>query len=505
MLSSYPRSSAVKLDPAGVVAHRSIKGELVSPARLIRDLGLGQDGPLVLLDSAGGSPDLCSYSFLAWDPRLTLSVRAGAARLSGDAIAAADGASLETPAADPFQLVRELLAALEPDEPADADGLGLPMAGGALGMVSYDAGRYIERLPSLAADDLELPEISFIFPRRLICFDHRRSLVHLLFEDPPPGELQKAAEAIGRQGLLPPPEMPASIGRHAFSLSSAARSNLTRESFKHMVRRAKEYVLAGDIFQSNLSQRLELDYDGAGLDLYSALRLVNPSPFAGYLDAGCFRLISSSPERLVQLDGRRVQTRPIAGTRRRGVDLSEDDDLTQELNLDPKERAEHIMLVDLERNDMGRVCDYGSVHVDELMVNEAYSHVIHIVSNVRGMLHRSKDALDLLKAMFPGGTITGCPKVRCMQIIDELEPVRRGPYTGSFGYIGYNGNMDMNIIIRTLVQIGEKVYAQAGAGIVADSDPEREYRETLRKAEAMVRAVQLAGSTAADCGYRVSG
>ena len=215
-------------------------------------------------------------------------------------------------------------------------------------------------------------------------------------------------------------------------------------------------------------------------------------PFAGYLEFDGYQVISSSPERLVQLEGRQAQTRPIAGTRRRGADFSEDHDLRQELNLDPKERAEHIMLVDLERNDLGRVCDYGSVNVNELMVNEAYSHVIHIVSNVRGILHQRQDALDLLRAMFPGGTITGCPKVRCMEIIDELEPVRRGFYTGSFGYIGYNGDMDMNIIIRTLVRRDNKVYAQAGAGIVADSDPEREYRETLRKAEAMVHAVELA-------------
>jgi anthranilate/para-aminobenzoate synthase component I len=284
-----------------------------------------------------------------------------------------------------------------------------------------------------------------------------------------------------------------------------------------MVRRAKEYILAGDIFQSNLSQRLEMGFDGDSLGLYQALRLVNPSPFSGYIDmsgpdggaaaagGGAFQVISSSPERLVQLRGRKAQTRPIAGTRRRGVDRAEDHGLTRELNLDPKERAEHIMLVDLERNDLGRVCDYGSVRVTELMVNEAYSHVIHIVSNVEGVLHHSRGPTDLLRAMFPGGTITGCPKVRCMEIIDELEPVRRGPYTGSFGYIGYNGNMDMNIIIRTLLRRGDTVYAQAGAGIVADSDPEREYRETLRKAEAMVRAVELARDMATDPGCRISG
>jgi len=379
--------------------------------------------------------------------------------------------------------------------------LGLPITGGAFGLISYDAARYIEKLPSLAVDDLDLPELCLIFPRRLICFDHQRGKAHLFFEDPAPGEMERAEKVILQCQATTPPRPPIKLGRHLYSLSAVTRSNMTKESFTHMVRRAKEYIRAGDIFQSNLSQRLELAYDGDSLDLYQALRTVNPSPFAGFLELGDemngFQLISSSPERLVQLDGRRAQTRPIAGTRRRGVDFIEDGSLTRELNLDPKERAEHIMLVDLERNDLGRVCDYGSVQVNELMINEAYSHVIHIVSNVQGVLHKKKDALDLLRAMFPGGTITGCPKIRCMEIIDELEPVRRGPYTGSFGYIGYNGNMDMNIIIRTLVRKGDMVYAQAGAGIVADSDPQREYRETLRKAEAMVRAVKLAKASVA--------
>jgi len=508
------------LTRARAVSYRRIEVDLSNPVGLIRRLGLPGSGPFVLLDSAGGNPDLCRFSLLAWNPRLTLSVRRGVATLHGpdaqvvDGLLGDEGTSFEV--GDPFALVRELLLALAPDPlnlpwidgfAADADGVGcpgagasvasadsaaLPVTGGAFGMVSYDAGRYVEKLPSLAADDLGLPEFHLIFPRRLICYDHWQGVAHLIFEDAAPGELEEAESALRRQQAAGAPAAPRDVGRHAYSLSSATRSNLTRASFKHMVRRAREYIIDGDIFQSNLSQRLELDFTGDSLDLYSCLRAVNPSPFAGYLELGGYQVISSSPERLVQLEGRRAQTRPIAGTRRRGIDFSEDADLRQELNLDPKERAEHIMLVDLERNDMGRVCRYGSINVSELMVNEAYSHVIHIVSNVVGELHEKKDALDLMKAMFPGGTITGCPKVRCMEIIDELEPVRRGPYTGSFGYFGYNGNMDMNIIIRTLVRLGDRVYAQAGAGIVADSDPEREYRETLRKAEAMVRAVELA-------------
>jgi len=394
--------------------------------------------------------------------------------------------------------LKELQASLAPDDLLIPDGTtNLPLTGGAFGLLSYDAGRYIEELPLMAVDDIDMPDFDLIFPRRLICYDHVAGIAHLVFEDAAPGELEEVESALRRQAIVGAPEQPEDIGREDFRLSSNTGSNLTSDEFQAMVRRAKEYILDGDIFQSNLSQRLELDFEGDSLELYDALRTVNPSPFAGYLEMDGYHIISSSPERLVQLQGRQAQTRPIAGTRRRGVDFGDDDDMVEELNLDPKERAEHIMLVDLERNDMGRVCDYGTVRVNELMVNESYSHVIHIVSNVQGELHDKKDAVDLLRAMFPGGTITGCPKVRCMEIIEELEPVRRGPYTGSFGYIGYNGDMDMNIIIRTLVRRGDKVYMQAGAGIVADSDPEREYHESLRKAEAMVRAVELAKRKAA--------
>ncbi len=472
---------------ARLVVHQKIKAPLTSPALLIRELDLAGKGPLALLDSAGGAPALCRFSFLAWDPRLVLTIRDGAATVRTEA-----GIFSGVPAGDPFLLLRVLLARLAPGEAPEAAELGLPLSGGAFGLIGYDACRYIEKLPRQAADDLGFPELCFIFPRRLICYDHLEGAAHLFFEDPSRGDMERATAALlGCAGLEPEPA--AQVDRRGFGLSARARSNVSRGSYKNMVRRAKEYIFAGDIFQANLSQRLEIPYGGDSLELYSALRAVNPSPFAGYLDLDGFQLVSSSPERLVQLNAGTAQTRPIAGTRGRGGDGIEDDLLTEELNLDQKERAEHIMLVDLERNDLGKVCSYGSVRVNELMVNEAYSHVIHIVSNVKGELHEGKDALDLLKAMFPGGTITGCPKVRCMQIIDELEPVRRGPYTGSFGYIGYNGNMDMNIIIRTLVRRGGMVYAQAGAGIVVDSDPEREYRETLRKAEAMVNAVRLAG------------
>jgi anthranilate/para-aminobenzoate synthase component I len=257
-----------------------------------------------------------------------------------------------------------------------------------------------------------------------------------------------------------------------------------------MVRRAKEYIAAGDIFQANLSLRLAADIgDADPLNIYGILREVNPSPFAAYLDFGEYQIVSSSPERLVRVKDGVVDTRPIAGTRPRGRDRLEDDEMRAELLLNEKERAEHIMLIDLERNDLGKVSDYGSVTVDELMITEQYSHVIHIVSNVRGDLAHGRDCFDVIRATFPGGTITGVPKVRCMQIIEELEKRRRGPYTGSLGYIGFNGSMDLNIIIRTFLVKKGKAYVQAGAGIVADSDPEREYYESLKKAEALINTL----------------
>jgi para-aminobenzoate synthetase component 1 len=258
------------------------------------------------------------------------------------------------------------------------------------------------------------------------------------------------------------------------------------------VKRCKEYIAAGDIYQANLSQRLSGAIDDADpLRLYRMLRTVNPSPFAAFLDFGDLQLVSSSPERLVRLRDGVADTRPIAGTRRRGADAAETRELSDELLTNEKERAEHIMLLDLERNDLGKVCDYGTVAVDEMMVVEDYSHVIHIVSNVRGSLASGRDAFDLVRAVFPGGTITGVPKVRCMEIIDELEPVARGPYTGSIGYISNTGDMDLNIIIRTFVIKDGNAYVQVGAGIVADSDPAREYFETMQKAEALKKALEM--------------
>ena len=462
----------------------------LDPVALVRALGLEGEAPVVLLDSAGGSAQLARRHYLAWDPVFRLRARrgvvsvtagAGVRREGGpQARALADQAGALT-ALEPFEALRQAarLAALEPPVP------DLPEAEALVGLLSYDAVRYLERLPDSVRDDLGIPDIDVFLPGRLLRYDlvsGEAVLVDRLAADD--GAAAAAAARVGE--ALAAARRPSPAALHGNDLP-VFRSNFTQAQYEEVVRRTREYVFAGDIFQANLSQRLDLCYALPSLHLYDTLRTVNPSPFAGYLHFGDYELISSSPERLVSLDAEGwAETRPIAGTRPRGALTPED--LTDELNLDPKDRAEHIMLVDLERNDLGKVCEYGTVRVNELMVNEFYSHVIHIVSNVRGHLHPSRDAVDLVKAMFPGGTITGCPKVRCMEIVDELETVRRGPYTGSFGWIAAR-RLDLNIIIRTLVRKGDRLFLQAGGGIVADSVPVREYRETLHKAAGMLRAV----------------
>jgi len=468
----------------------------LDPVALIRALGLEGEAPVVLLDSAGGSAQLARRHYLAWDPVFRLRARrgivsvttgAGVRREGGPQARALAGRAGALGSLAPFAALREATRLAAPPAASGLTGPAddLPESGALVGLLSYDAVRYLERLPDTVRDDLGIPDIDVFLPGRLLRYDIASGeavLVDRLAAD----EGAAAAEAARVGKALGRARRPSPAALHGNDLP-VFRSTFTQAEYEEVVRRTREYVFAGDIFQANLSQRLDLCYALSSLHLYHTLRTVNPSPFAGYLHFGDYELISSSPERLISLDAEGwAETRPIAGTRPRGS-LSPED-LTDELNLDPKDRAEHIMLVDLERNDLGRVCEYGTVRVNELMVNEFYSHVIHIVSNVRGHLHPSRDAVDLVKAMFPGGTITGCPKVRCMEIVDELETVRRGPYTGSFGWIAER-RLDLNIIIRTLVRKGDRLFLQAGGGIVADSVPVREYRETLHKAAGMLRAV----------------
>ncbi|OGV97883.1 MAG: aminodeoxychorismate synthase, component I [Nitrospinae bacterium RIFCSPLOWO2_02_39_17] len=370
--------------------------------------------------------------------------------------------------------------------------------GGVVGYFGYDTLHFFENISHIAKDDLHIPEVYIGFAKEVIVFDHLENTLKVIVCLERDDDYEYGVERLSK--------LVSAITSHQLPITSRKlnaknmKANITKAQFVDMVKRAKEYIREGDIFQANLSQRFEVEFEGNPWEFYKKLNHINPSPFGGYMNFGNMFIVSSSPERLIKVNGRYIETRPIAGTRPRGRDSQNDTALSKELLLNEKERAEHIMLVDLERNDLGRVCKYGTVKVDELMILESYSHVWHIVSKVSGELREDIKFIDILRACFPGGTITGCPKVRCMEIIEELEPVRRGIYTGSMGYIGYNGRVDLNIIIRSALikrdkgqgTRGEgKIYFHAGAGIVADSDPEREYEETLFKAEAIMKALRL--------------
>ncbi|MEW6571145.1 MAG: anthranilate synthase component I family protein [Nitrospirota bacterium] len=448
-----------------------------------------------LLESVKGPEKIARYSFAGFDPCLKFTVRDGTVE-----IVTLEPKKLST--RNPLGIMKSLLSLYKQ---APAEHLP-PFQGGFAGILSYDFVHYLESLPRNTTDDLNLPEAHFLMIDKLIAFDHSRRKSWIMVcpgvrdclksgsENSCWAEKYEAAEDEIKN-------IQKGIGKKLHDGDAAVPSSrkieivyeMKKNEYMDIVRRAKEYIAAGDIFQSNLSQRVSAYITGTNTwSLYRILRSVNPSPFAAYLDFGDYRVVSSSPERLLRVRNRTVDTRPIAGTRPRGKNNTEDELMRSELLLNEKERAEHIMLIDLERNDLGRVSEYGSVNVDELMITEDYSHVIHIVSNIQGCLAGKKDCFDAVRAAFPGGTITGVPKVRCMEIIDELEPVRRGPYTGSIGYISFSGNMDLNIVIRTFVIKGETAYVQAGAGIVADSDPEREYYETLKKAEALIKTLEMA-------------
>jgi aminodeoxychorismate synthase component I len=442
-----------------------------------------------LFESGKGPTTIARYSFIGIEPYLSFRVKNGEVEITSEG-------KKTVSTGRPLQRLRELVVNYRQEA---AEGLP-PFQGGAAGMLSYDFVQYLERLPHNAADDLNIPDAHFFMFDRIIAFDHQEKKCWILVcpaaRKTVPGHsaAQGEREAHIREAWDDLDRIWNRIGaackepkEEGTSGSIEVFHETGKEHYMAMVRKVKQYIAAGDIFQANLSLRVGAQVgDRDPWHIYETLRGINPSPFAAFVDFGDYQIASTSPERLVRVAGRRVDTRPIAGTRPRGKDTGEDEAMRSELLLNEKERAEHIMLIDLERNDLGRVCEYGSVAVDELMVTEDYSHVMHIVSNVRGDLKEGKDCFNVIEAAFPGGTITGVPKVRCMEIIDEIEPTRRGPYTGSLGYIGFNGNMDLNIIIRTFLIRRGRAYIQAGAGIVADSDPEREYYESLKKAEALI-------------------
>jgi anthranilate synthase component 1 len=360
----------------------------------------------------------------------------------------------------------------------------------------------VERLPQAPPDDRGLPDLCFGFYDRMVIFDHLfKTVIVVAHAHIDPANLggcyreacarvdrmvERLQQGVADLQLTDINPFDAALGRVEYV------SNFTAEAFQAAVVQCKEYIKAGDIFQVVLSQRLQAETRARPFDIYRTLRVVNPSPFLFYLKAGPLSLVGSSPEIMVRVEGDRVTIRPLAGTRRRGADEEEDDRLAAELLADPKERAEHIMLVDLGRNDVGRVAQYGSVQLSDVMTVERYSHVMHLCSTVSGRLQPGKTAFDALRSCLPAGTLSGAPKVRAMEIIDELEPYRRGPYGGAVGYIDFGGNMDTCITLRTLVLKGQTAYLQAGAGIVADSVPEAEYEETLNKARGLLRALEMA-------------
>jgi len=446
-------------------------------------LKLKDKGYSFLLESAEGGEKWGRYSFIGCTPILIITYQDERVKISGP-----EGRDIYERVNDPLPLLRETLKEFHLAQLSD-----LPrFQGGLIGYFSYDIVRCFERLPNISIKDLSIPEAVFVLPKTLIIFDHVKHTVKIVsFVDlRKERELKKAYEgAISsiEKNILQL-RSPLNYGSKAISISTIS-SNFSKESFMSAVDRIRSYIFSGDAIQVVLSQRLSTKIEGDDFSIYRALRSINPSPYMFYLNFDNLKLIGSSPEILVRLEGDLITLRPIAGTRPRGRDENEDLALEEELLNDPKERAEHIMLVDLGRNDVGRVSRPGTVRVTDLMVIERYSHVMHIVSNVTGRLQEGRDAFDVLKACFPAGTVSGAPKIRAMEIIEEFEPTRRGPYAGAVGYFSLSGDMDFCITIRTVVIWEDMLHVQVGAGIVADSVPEREYEETMNKAKAMLKAI----------------
>ena len=438
------------------------------------------------LDSGMDPGKLGRYSFMGSDPFLVLWSRGEEISLIRDGVK-------ENRRGNPFDVVGELLATYSLDESP----VGIPFVGGAVGYFSYDLCHFIERLPATAVDDLNLPECYLAFYDTVIAFDHLAGKTYLVSTGFPELRERKrkwrAAEKLKemKSKMLDKPPFTGELISIPVEEGIVLKSNFSHQEYLKAVAIAREYICAGDIFQVNLSQRFEADLNILPYELYQRLRQINPAPFASYLDFDGVSAVSASPERFLKVHGDWVETRPIKGTRPRGKSMAEDEALAQELLSSAKDRAENVMIVDLERNDIGRVCRYGTVQVTELAILETYPTVFHLTSTVKGRLCEDKDRIDLLKATFPGGSITGAPKVRAMEIIDELEPTRRSVYTGSIGYLSFSGDMDIDIVIRTFLIKGKKAYFQVGGGIVYDSEPEAEYEETLDKAKALIQALNL--------------
>jgi anthranilate synthase component 1 len=487
-LPNFERFRQLATAAEWVPVYRRLLGDTLTPVSAFHKIDLGPCA--CLFESVVGGEKVGRYSFLAAEPFMQLEARGR--RVTVISPSGKEAFDCDDPLEELRRRVESIRTATLPELP--------PFTSGAVGYAGYDVVRYTERLPDAPPDDRSLPDLAFAFYDHMIVFDHvnKTNIVVAMARlgDGVSAEVAYAdaqrrvdrlvaqLEAAGEE--LEPADIPL-----AGMPTIPYESNFTQPAYEAAVEKCVEYIRAGDIFQVVLSQRLKLQVRSSPFEIYRTLRVVNPSPFMFYLRTPSVTLVGSSPEILVRVVDGQITVRPLAGTRQRGSTDEEDRRLAEELLADPKERAEHVMLVDLGRNDVGRVAKYHSVEVTDVMTIERYSHVMHITSNVHGVLAEGKDAFDALRACLPAGTVSGAPKVRAMQIIDELEPHRRGPYAGAVGYVDFNGNMDTCIALRTLVVQGTNAYVQAGAGIVADSIPASEYHETLNKARGLLRAIEI--------------
>jgi len=473
-----------------VPVHRTIVADLETPLTLFAKVA-ALDPHAFLFESMEGGEKWGRYSFIGLDPLVTFTSSRDQVSIEYPGL---DDSGEERKGVNPLQELRELLASFQV-----LDSPGLPrFYGGAVGFLGYDMVRFMEKLPD-RHPPMDLPDSSFMIPGIVLIHDAMKQKLTVVCnvwkcgktstQEMYDNACRRIEDIISR---LAEPISQSFVSQKKVATPHTFKSNMDEDSFKAMVEQAKEYILAGDVIQVVLSQRFHTQSQLTPFALYRALRHINPSPYLFYVRQGDLVLIGSSPEILVRLEQGDIELRPIAGTRKRGLNAGEDKALEEELLADPKERAEHLMLVDLGRNDVGRVAENGTVKVTDLLVIERYSHVMHIVSGVRGKLAEGNDQFDVLEACFPAGTVSGAPKIRAMEIIDELEVSRRGPYAGAVGYFGFSGNMDFCITIRTFIIQGEDLWVQAGAGIVADSDPEKEFEETINKSMGLRRAVELA-------------
>ncbi|MFH2011301.1 MAG: anthranilate synthase component I [Pseudomonadota bacterium] len=470
-----------------IPVYRDILADMDTPVSAFQKISRGKYS--FLLESVEGGEKWARYSFLGFNPSIIF-------RSKGNTVEIIRGDKTEEwkDVEYPLDKLRDLM---QEYKPVKMDGLPR-FFGGAVGYLSYDMVRFFEKLPDNTTDDLNIYDSFFVITDTILIFDSLKQIIKVVSNVNLANgqDLEKAyKEATGKidsivSRLKEPMRRKSVTAPYKPALNIT--SNLSKEEFENKVIKAKEHIVAGDIIQVVLSQRFQTEAYIDPMDIYRSLRVINPSPYMFYLKFDDLKIVGSSPEVMVRVEDDRIALRPIAGTRPRGISPEEDQELEKDLLKDPKEVAEHIMLVDLGRNDVGRVAKTGTVNVNELMIIEKYSHVIHMVSNIQGVLDDGKDSFDVLKACFPAGTVSGAPKVRAMEIIEDLEPVKRGPYAGSVGYFSFSSNMDLCITIRTIVIKNGTIYIQVGAGIVADSEPAKEWSETVNKAKAMMKALQMA-------------